>query len=417
MHRLLVCLLLAGSAPFWGRFQHRFTASAASKTEKQVALTITVTGQGDIVFRDSDNPCKVLKKYCKTVDGGAVSKEDCFAQLHPLVVKQVSGLWERLRGKLKVDAGFFMDCEPFRFRASDYAEDVRVSHSAVEAATTRNSSGIIQEMLLLLERAMQRDREALQTFNIKRNQLKLTDAEKVDLYRQAILLLPNNLFIVDQLGLALLFLDREDLARRLWANAVTRGLWAHPLQRPVSRFVPGLTSKPWHDKRDYPFITRLEAGYLDIKNELLYNLKHRRHLFTEEQENLHVGGDWTELRIRSSGYGFTKHTQYFPETMRHIRNCGQDFTSIKFSAIQPGTHIRTHTGPSNERLRVHLTLLHSGGAKIRVGTDWHTWKQGEAIIFDDSWEHEVIHTGSDMRVVLIMDIWHPELPESQRIVH
>ena len=415
-----MCLLLATTAPFLGRFQHRFSASAAGKKEKQVALTIAVTDQGDMVFREGDNPCKVLKKYCKNFGGEVVSREACFDQLHPLVVKQVSGLWEQLRGKLKVDAGFFMDCEPFRFRSSDYAEDARVSHSSVggdEAATTRNSSGIIQEMLLLLERAMERDAEALQTFNIKRNQLKLTDAEKLDLYRQAILLLPNNLFVVDQLGLALLFLDREHLARKLWANAVTRGLWANPLQRPVSRFVPGLTSKPWHDKNNYPFIARLEAGYQDIQNELLYNLEHRRHLFTEEQENLHVGGDWTELRIRSSGYGFTKHTQFFPDTMRHIRDCGQDFTSIKFSAIQPGTHIRTHTGPSNERLRVHLTLLHSGGARIRVGMEWHTWTQGEAIIFDDSWEHEVIHTGSEMRVVLIMDIWHPELPESQRIVH
>jgi len=46
-----------------------------------------------------------------------------------------------------------------------------------------------------------------------------------------------------------------------------------------------------------------------------------------------------------------------------------------------------------------------------------TREEGKAIIFDDSWEHEVIHTGTDIRVVLIMDIWHPELPESRRIVH
>ena len=417
MHRLLPWIVLVASAPFWGRFQHRSTVSAA-RTEKQVVHRIPITGQQDLVFREGDNPCKVLRKYCKSVE---ISSEACFTQLHPLVVKQVAGLWEQLRPRLKVDAGFFIDCEPIKVKQRELVtEDARVTHTlggGGETATVRNSSGIILEMLLLLERAMQRDKEALQTFNIKRNELKLTDGEKLELYRQAVLLLPNNLFIVDQLGLALLFLEREELARKLWANAVARGLWGNPLQRPVSRYVPGLTAKPWHNKRYYPFIAKLEAGHSDITSELLYNLEHRRHLFTEEQENLHVGGDWTELRLRSSGYGFTKETEFFPETMKHIRNCGQDFTSIKFSAIQPGTHIRTHTGPSNERLRVHLTLLHSGGAKIRVGTEWHTWKQGEAIVFDDSWEHEVIHTGSEMRVVLIMDIWHPELPASQRIVH
>ena len=415
----LVFLVSANPASFLGRFQPTLIASAV-KTEKPIVHSIAVTGQNGLVFREGENPCKVIKKYCKNMvkEGGAgISAESCFDQLHPLVVKQVTGLWEQLRSRLKMDAGFFMDCEPFKFKSSDYAVDARVSHAEASDMTARNSSGIILEMLLLLERALQRDAEALHTFNIKRNELKLTDPEKIELYRKAILLLPNNLFILDQLGLALIFIDREDLARRLWANAVARGMWGNPLQRPVSRYVPGLTSKPWHNKRDYPFIARLEAGYADIKEELLYNLENRLHLFTEEQENLHIGGDWTELRIKSSGYGYTKHTEFFPKTMKHIRECGQDFTSIKFSAIQPGTHIRTHTGPSNERLRIHLALMHTGGAKIRVGTEWHTWEQGKAIIFDDSWEHEVIHTGSDIRVVLIMDIWHPDLPEAQRIVH
>ena len=43
------------------------------------------------------------------------------------------------------------------------------------------------------------------------------------LYRKALLLLPTNLFVVDQFGLALLFVDREDEARALFTNAVARG--------------------------------------------------------------------------------------------------------------------------------------------------------------------------------------------------
>ena len=92
-------------------------------------------------------------------------------------------------------------------------------------------------------------------------------------------------------------------------------------------------------------------------------------------------------------------------------------SALNFLLLKTGTHIRTHTGPSNERLRLHLTLIHSGGARIRVGNEWRTWQEGKAIIFDDSWEHEVIHTGDDDRVVLIMDIWHPELPPESRIIH
>ena len=34
-------------------------------------------------------------------------------------------------------------------------------------------------------------------------------------------------------------------------------------------------------------------------------------------------------------------------------------------------------------------------------------------VFDDSFEHEVVHTSNKTRVVLIIDIYHPELTEDR----
>lgn len=409
---LFIFLLLTGS------FDKRYVTSGVRV--KPVITKIAVTGQADFVVREGDNPCKILLKYCKSLEPQFQS-DACFTQLHPLVLKHLTSMWQTVRPKLKIEDNFFIDCNKIVFTAEtsqDVVYNIGNEHLHRSAASpSHNSSAAVQELLMLLERAMQKDTSALNTFNMKRNELNLSDMEKVQLYRQAVIMLPNNLFVVDQFGLALMFADKEELARKLWSNAVARGLWGNPLQRPVSRYVPGLTSKPWYETKDYPFIALIEAGHKDIKSELIFNLQKRPHIFTGETENLHIGGEWTELRLKSSGYGFTKYTQYFPKTMQHIQKCGQSFTSIKFSAIQPGTHIRTHTGPSNERLRLHLCLIHTGGAKIRVGTDWHTWTEGKVIMFDDSWEHEVIHTGQETRIVLILDIWHPELPENQRIVH
>ena len=380
---------------------------------KDLVHSIPIQGQDDLEFYEGDDPCKVIKRYCRRLTD-LFAYDKCFELLHARASTHIGQLWGSLHKKLKVNEGLFIKCDMFRFDAKEYARSLGDEDIV---ATSRNSSAVIRELLTYLENAMQRDEQALAMFNSRRNELKLTDLEKVLLYRKALLLLPTNLFVVDQFGLALLFVDREDEARALFANAVARGLWGNPLQRPVSKYVKGLTSKPWHNKADHPFVAKLEKGVNKIKHELLYNLEHRKHHFTGETENLHVGGEWTELRIKSSGLGWTKYTEYFPDTMKVIADCGQEFVSIKFSSIKPGTHIRTHTGPSNERLRLHLTLIHSGGARIRVGTEWRTWQEGKAILFDDSWEHEVIHTGEDVRVVLIMDIWHPELPPESRIIH
>lgn len=397
MERVLLFALFCIGASFCAR----------AKESATLITSIPVTGQKDLEFLEGDNPCKVLRKYCKSIP---VQQDSCFNQLHPHVIKHLTALWEAVNTKLKVSEEFFIDCQPLTIESNIAADRLQV--------TSSNSSAVIDEMLTLLRKALQRDTQALQQFNTKRNELKLSDEDRLEMYRKAILILPNNLFIVDQLGLSLMYLNDEIKARKLFENAVRRDLWENPMQRPVSKYVRGLTSKPWHDTANHPFIARLEKEIPDMKKELILNLKERSSIFTDEQENLHVGGQWTELRLKSSGQSaFTQQATFFPKTVQHFLDCGQEFISIKISAIQPGTYIRPHTGPTNERLRIHLTLLHTGGAKLRVGNEWRTWEEGKAIMFDDSWEHEVMHLGKDIRVVIICDIWHPELPQSQRVIH
>ena len=85
-----------------------------------------------------------------------------------------------------------------------------------------------------------------------------------------------------------------------------------------------------------------------------------------------------------------------------------------FSVLRPGTHLRPHCGSTNTRLTCHLGLVVPRGCRIRAGDEWRTWKEGEVLVFDDSWEHEVRHEGESDRVVLLINFWHPDLPPSER---
>ena len=92
--------------------------------------------------------------------------------------------------------------------------------------------------------------------------------------------------------------------------------------------------------------------------------------------------------------------------------------SVEFSILDEGTHIKPHCGPSNHKWRFHLgVIVPSGGTtSIRVGDpealdSRRPWEEGKVIMFDDSYEHEVFHEGLGQgpRVVLIVDVWHPEV--------
>ena len=54
--------------------------------------------------------------------------------------------------------------------------------------------------------------------------------------------------------------------------------------------------------------------------------------------------------------------------------------------------------------------------QLRVADKYLQWKNGEMFIFDDSFDHEVWHFNdkNESRMVLILDLWHPELSQEKR---
>mmetsp|Transcript_47163 Transcript_47163/g.157163 ORF Transcript_47163/g.157163 Transcript_47163/m.157163 type:complete len:105 (-) Transcript_47163:774-1088(-) len=92
---------------------------------------------------------------------------------------------------------------------------------------------------------------------------------------------------------------------------------------------------------------------------------------------------------------------------------------VKFSVFHSGSRIFPHAGPTNGRLRVHVCLYApEAGYVITVGGMNASWVPGEALIFDDSLEHEVFSPPEagvpSMRVVLIVDVHHPDLLMRER---
>jgi len=52
---------------------------------------------------------------------------------------------------------------------------------------------------------------------------------------------------------------------------------------------------------------------------------------------------------------------------------------------------------------------------LKVAGDARPWEEGKMIIFDDSYEHEAANLSKDKeRVILLIDIWHPDLVLEER---
>ena len=87
---------------------------------------------------------------------------------------------------------------------------------------------------------------------------------------------------------------------------------------------------------------------------------------------------------------------------------------ILFSRLAAGARIPPHTGMINTRLICHLPLIVPPGCGFRVGGERREWREGELLVFDDTVEHEAWNHGDSDRIILIFDIWRPELSAEER---
>lgn len=84
-----------------------------------------------------------------------------------------------------------------------------------------------------------------------------------------------------------------------------------------------------------------------------------------------------------------------------------------FSILKPHTHIASHRGKYNGKLRYHLGLKipsPRGATRMRVESEMLYWEEHRHFVFDDTYEHEVWNDSDENRIVLIMDFVRPLPP-------
>ena len=182
----------------------------------------------------------------------------------------------------------------------------------------------------------------------------------------------------------------------------------------AGRVYPGLTARPWHDPAQFPWIAQLEAAAAGIYEECLALQPGERFRVNPLSAGL-VTGAWREVRFFSEGLRNDANCNACPRTAAMLTAIPGATTAglAYFSALDPGTHLHPHWGPHNARLRCHLGLVIPDHCHIRVGQETRSWEVGKAMVFDNSFEHEVWNEGDRTRLVLVVDVWHPDLSPSQ----
>jgi len=177
---------------------------------------------------------------------------------------------------------------------------------------------------------------------------------------------------------------------------------------------PDLEARPWHDPTEFPIVGYLESNYPAIRDEILALQATRFH---RESERIDRTGDWDVAFLYERGRRHGDACRACPVTTHGIEAFPAMRTAaglIYVSRMRPMTHITAHRGPTNLRLRCHLAItVPDGDCAIRVAEETRHWQQGKCLVFDDSLLHEAWNRTDQDRVVLIVDLWHPGLSDTE----
>lgn len=200
-------------------------------------------------------------------------------------------------------------------------------------------------------------------------------------------------------------------------------------QQPSAFYFPGLPQRQFYEREEFPWAAAIEAETPAIRAELLALLDAGASFapYVEAEadrpaRDFHGMADdpsWGAFYLWKDGTPVAENAARCPRTVAALSaapmsRIGTRTPSVLFSLLRPGARIPPHNGMLNSRLICHLPLLVPPGGWLRVGNETRAWEEGRLLVFDDSIEHEAANPSAELRVILLFDIWRPELDEAER---
>ncbi len=178
----------------------------------------------------------------------------------------------------------------------------------------------------------------------------------------------------------------------------------------------------------FPDATRFAAAWRAIRDEAAEVAQQvqsipRFHEIMPEQSDISAndGRDWRMFILKAYGVKNARHMDACP-TLASIVADSPDVLSASLSYMAPGKYVPAHRGPFRGVIRFYLGLsvprLPDGrvAALLKIDGEEYRIGDGQWLLWDDTYFHEVWNTGDALRCVLLLDVWRRTMPFDMRLL-
>jgi beta-hydroxylase len=170
--------------------------------------------------------------------------------------------------------------------------------------------------------------------------------------------------------------------------------------------------RPYLDTADFPDLSPLQTHWQDIRAEGLHLLRageiKRSSQYDDVGFNSFFKTGWKRFYLKWYGDSHPSAMKLCPRTTELVQSIGS-IKAAMFAELPPGSRLVRHRDPYAGSYRYHLGLdtPNDAGCYINVDGESYHWRDGEAVIFDETFIHYAENTTDQNRIILFCDIERP----------
>ena len=189
------------------------------------------------------------------------------------------------------------------------------------------------------------------------------------------------------------------------------------LRDPLNRFLERqslTTTEPIIPFETLAGLEVLQSNWQTIQVEALALLEERDQIpafgkISPDHRRIASGPQWKSFFFEGYGFRSPKNCAKCPETAQLLEQVPGLVVAF-FSIMEGDTHVPRHKGLTKAWLNCHLPLVvptKPGRCEMHVDGQCVKWTEGEWLVFDETYHHEVWNDTGQPRVVLFLQVRRP----------
>ena len=171
-------------------------------------------------------------------------------------------------------------------------------------------------------------------------------------------------------------------------------------------------STPYIPVREFPELSVLQDNWPTIREEGLRLIEMKKIKASEENNdagfNSFFKTGWKRFYLKWYDASHPSAERLCPQTYALL----QGIPSVKaamFAELPPGAKLNPHRDPFAGSMRYHLGLATPNDDRcfIEVDGERHSWRDGQGVVFDETYIHWAINGSESDRIILFCDVERP----------